>query len=139
MGVGGQVRGFGTHMTSPACAVGLRYSLCPSPWRRGGRAWEGAWFLWAYAGGRSPDLSPPTTTTTTTTTGRSPWLQRASGREVCSMTETSCTVQERETSSSQSERSSEESSSVWLQTPRRHTDKDLLTTKTWRPVCATKR
>jgi len=85
-------------MTSSSCAVGLRYSLWPPAGRPGGRAGEGACFLWAYGGGRSPGPGPPT--------GRRPWPRRASGRAACSTTETSCSVQERETSSGQSESSS---------------------------------
>lgn len=64
------------------------YSLCPLPWWLGRWAGEGVWFLWAYGGGHSPGLWAP---------ARShPWLQRASSHAVYSTTETSCTVQERQ-------------------------------------------
>lgn len=87
--VGRQVRAH----TWPACAAGLLYSLCPSPRWLGRRAGEGAWFLLSYGGGHSPDLWPPL--------WRPLWLQRASWRAACSTTETSCTVQEQETSTKQ--------------------------------------
>lgn len=90
-GLGG--RGFSTHRRHHRRASSdLAYSLWPWAWRAGGRCRRR---LWAYERGRSLDLGTPARTR--------PGLRRASERVACSRTETSCAVQEGQTSSSQSE------------------------------------